>query len=66
MPREWLKELRVKENKTVDNIADYVGITRQYYYYIESGERGVPVPTAKKIAEALGFDWTLFYKEENA
>ena len=63
MPREWLKELRIKANKTVDHIADYVGITRQYYYYIESGERGVPVPTAKKIAEALGFDWTKFYEE---
>lgn len=66
MPREWLKELRIKANKTVDYIADYVGITRQYYYYIESGERGVPVPTAKKIAEVLGFDWTMFYREKNA
>lgn len=64
MPREWLRELRIKANKTVDNVADAVGITRQYYYYIESGERGIPVATAKKIAEALDFDWTKFYEEE--
>jgi putative transcriptional regulator len=31
---------------------------------IENGERIPSVGTAKKIAEILNFDWTLFFEEE--
>lgn len=31
---------------------------------IESGDRKPTVKTAKKIAAALGFDWTLFFDDE--
>ncbi len=49
-----------------ERVASICGISRQYYSFIESGERGakLPVPTAKKIAEALGFDWVKFYNNE--
>ena len=61
--REWLIELRKEKNKTQQDVAIAGDISRQYYSFIESGERGVPVPTAKRIAAALGFDWQRFYEE---
>lgn len=45
-------------------VAKGSGISESYYSMIESGERNVPVDTAKKIAEALGFEWTKFYEDE--
>lgn len=64
----WLKDFRTKLGLSQKKVADICGISQQYYAFIESGERGskLPVPTAKKIAAALGFDWTEFYNEKNA
>lgn len=68
MKRNWLIAIRKEKNMTQCEVAEVSGISNNYYSWIETGERGNPLPvdTAKKIAEALGFDWTLFYKEEQA
>lgn len=50
---------------TQNEIAKKSGISRQYYGLIETGERKVPVWTAKKIAAALDFEWQKFYEDEN-
>ena len=50
---------------TQNEIATKSGISRQYYGLIETGERKVPVWTAKKIAAALDFEWQKFYEDEN-
>ncbi|MHB1153530.1 MAG: helix-turn-helix transcriptional regulator [Eubacteriales bacterium] len=62
--RIWLKDIRISQKKTQEEIASEIGKTRQYYSAIESGERGnpLPVPTAQKIAAALGFSWQRFYE----
>lgn len=60
--REWLIEMRNKKEATQEEIATLCGISRQYYGFVESGERNVPVKTAKKIAEVLDFDWQKFYE----
>lgn len=60
--REWLKSIREDSGQTQQDTADAVGISRSYYEKIESGIRGVPVHTAKKIAANLGFDWQRFYE----
>ena len=62
----WLKDLRLKCGMSQKTVADRSGISQQYYAFIESGDRGtkLPVPTAKKIAAALGFDWQRFYEDE--
>lgn len=62
----WLKELRQKRGMSQKKVADKSGISQQYYAFIESGDRGtkLPVPTAKKIAAVLGFDWQRFYEDE--
>ena len=57
--REWLIALR--GNETQEQIAKKCGISQNYYCWIELGERRPSVETAKKIAETLGFDWTLFF-----
>ena len=44
-------------------VADLCGISQPAYHGIEMGQKNPSVPTAQKIARALGFDWTLFYPE---
>lgn len=61
----FLKNIREQKNMTQNEIATKCGISRQYYGLIETGERKVPVWTAKRIASALGFDWQRFYEDEN-
>lgn len=63
--RDWLKQIRAEKSMTQMQVAEAAGISGNYYCYIETGERGnpLPVPTAKKIAEVLNFDWQRFYEE---
>lgn len=37
--RSWLKKLRQEKNLSKTQMADRMGICRQYYSFIESGER---------------------------
>lgn len=63
--RAWLKEIREKAGLSQMVVAKKAGISQNYYSSIETGVRGNPlnVDVAKKIAEALGFDWTRFYEQ---
>lgn len=63
--RTWLAEARKKKNLTHQNVADLAGIKRQYYGMIENGERTPSVGIAKKIAEILDVEWTLFFDNES-
>lgn len=60
--REWLKKIRKDSNRTQREIASAASISQSYYEKIESGDRSVPVSTAKRIANALGFEWQKFYQ----
>lgn len=64
--RQWLKKLRISAGLSTYKVAKLAGISQSYYSSIETGVRGNPlnVDVAKKIAEALGFDWTMFYDED--
>ena len=66
MARKWLSTIRESKSMTQEAVAEKSGISRAYYTRIENGDYNIPVDTAKKIADALNFDWTMFYKEENA
>lgn len=63
--RHWLKDIREKSGYSQYAISRLTGLSQSYYASVESGTRGekLPVPTAKKIAKALNFDWTKFYEE---
>ena len=63
--RKWLYEARKNKNLTMAEVAAKSNISESYYSLIESGNRNVPVKTAKKIAKVLGFDWTKFYEDES-
>lgn len=64
--RQWLKALRIAAGYSTYKTAKLAGISQSYYASIEAGIRGNPlnVDVAKKIAEALGFDWTRFYEDQ--
>ncbi|MBM4762746.1 helix-turn-helix transcriptional regulator [Bacillus sp. B15-48] len=63
--RTWLAKARKQKKFTHQQVADLTGIKRQYYGMIENGERTPSVETAKKIAEILEFEWTLFFENKS-
>ena len=60
----WLKEKRKGLQLTQAEVAEKAGVLRAYYGMIEIGIRRPSPEVAKKIAGAMGFDWTRFYDEE--
>ena len=54
--REWLADLRQKKEWNKAQTAKKLGVTRQYYGGIESGDRmkRLSVPFASKIANVFG------------
>lgn len=63
--RVWLKEIRESIGLTQEQVANKAGIARATYGHIETGEREVTVPNAKKISEALNFHWTIFFDDKS-
>jgi len=59
--RTWLIEIR--GDRTQEEVARQIGISRSAYSNIENG-RGLSVKLAKKIGNALNFDWKLFFPDE--
>lgn len=60
--REWLKEERKRREMSQREAAKASGVSQVCYCLIEQGKRNPTVPTAKRIAAALGCDWTRFYE----
>lgn len=61
--RTWLIQLRGSRSQA--DIAQSCGTSQQYYCSIELGTRRPSIRLAKTIGKALGFDWTLFYEDDN-
>lgn len=57
-----LVEKRKEKKLTQQEIADKIGVSRQYYNDIENEKRSPSVGLAQKIGDVLGIDWTIFYK----
>jgi len=60
--RDWLRNKRLEKQLTQAQLAKMVGADATMISKIEVGDRRPSVELAKKIAEALGFDWTRFYE----
>lgn len=56
-----LKEERIKNNLTQDQLASKVDVVRQTISEIECGRNKPSVELAKKIGEVLNIDWTNFF-----
>ena len=61
MQRQWLVDLRGDKNQ--EEVAMHSAIHRGHYSLIETGKRTPSVTVAKRIADYLGFDWTLFFEQ---
>ena len=53
--RKWLKTIRENKGMSQDEVAKDVKVSRQYYNFIENGDRRPSPEVAKKIATVLGF-----------
>lgn len=62
--RHWLKQIRLAKNLTQFQVAEMSGISRSYYADIERGTANAGGATAKRIADVLGFEMTLFFANE--
>ena len=60
----FLKEKRMEKGLSQKQVAELSGISRYRYLDIETNGYEPSVKTAKKIANALGFDWKWFYEDE--
>lgn len=60
--RQLLKERRALLGYSHQQVADESGITRQFYGMIESGDRQPSAKVAKRIADLLGVNWTIFFE----
>lgn len=58
-----LAEIRLQKGYTQANIAKMCGVDVTMISHIEHGRRRPSVNNAKKIADALGFDWKRFYDD---
>lgn len=62
---ENLRKARLAKKLSQKELADELGVTTATISRYESGERKLPVETAKRIAEILEVDWyTLFDEKE--
>ncbi|MCA1215885.1 helix-turn-helix transcriptional regulator [Bacillus amyloliquefaciens] len=59
--RKWLIDIR--GDKSQQETAEEIGISRGAYANIELGKRNPSVKLAKRIANNFDVDWTLFFEE---
>lgn len=60
-----LKEIRKAQNLTMKQVSERSDISESMLSLIESGKRTPSVPTAQRIAAALGVEWTKFFEPIN-
>lgn len=63
--RAWLRKARDEKDLTQQQLGDIVGVDITSIGKYELGERRPSPEVAKKIAQALGFDWTRFYEDKD-
>ncbi len=63
--REWLKNLRIQLDMSQQELADKVGVSREYITMIENNERTPSVVIAKKIGVELNFNWIIFFENKS-
>lgn len=69
--RSWFRKIRDDLRLTQAEVANKVGVTRQFIGMIESGAATPHPDTAKLIANSLdfknyGYDWTKFYTKSES
>lgn len=65
--REYLKSLRKERGLSMQDVANKIGISRQYYHLIELGERQkkMDITLVKRIANVFGVPLETIIAYEN-
>ena len=58
-----LKAARNKRNLTQKELGKQIGVTEQFIFFLEKGQRRPSIEVAKKLGALLGFAWTEFYAD---
>ena len=58
-----MRDIRKERGMTMKQLGDVTGLSESYISMIENMERTPSVPAAKRIAAALGFEWTRFFEK---
>lgn len=68
MAREWLRNLRTDKGFSQAEIARKLGISRQYYYYIERGDRmeSLDLDIADRLAKIFKISVATISKHEQS
>ena len=61
-PAKALKIMRINAGLTQKQLADKIGIAKQNYNSLERDARPISMMMAKKLADALGTSYSMFYK----
>lgn len=61
MVDDILRECRKKLHMTQADVANAANISRPYYNMIENGIKRPAPFVAKRLAQVLKLDWTIFY-----
>lgn len=64
MKRLWLQAYRQQLHLTQAALAEAAQISRAFYTQIELGQRTPSPKVAKRLAQVLSIDWTLFYESD--
>lgn len=66
-PREYLKKLRTDKGMSMQEVALSFGITRQYYFQIETGvsQKRMDITLVRKIADLFGVSMEYVADEEH-
>ena len=59
-----IRQHRIARGLTQKQLADICGVTRTHITNLETGEFSPSVNVAKKIGQALGFDWAEVFDHE--
>ena len=62
-PAKALKIMRTNAGLTQMQLAEKIGIAKQNYNSLERGSRPISMMMAKKLADALGTSYTMFYED---
>ncbi len=60
---EELKKIRKKSNKTQEEVAEYLGITKQAYFRYEKGSRKISLDTLIKLTEYFNLSSDYFFSK---
>ena len=58
-----MRDIRKERGMTMKQLGDVTGLSESYISMIENMERTPSVSAAKRIAAALGFEWTRFFEK---